>query len=63
MEENTDAARAETPAPEGRRVFSPVLVLFTVAVVVFVLWFCPWALKKAWERGQQARGTAPAAVE
>lgn len=51
------AADAPAPAEESRRAFSPVLVFMTVAVVLFVLWFCPKAISWAWNQG------APAAVE
>lgn len=40
----TSATEAE---PEKRKGFHPALVLATIAVVLFVLWFCPAALMKA----------------
>lgn len=35
------------PESEKRKGFHPALVAATVVVVVFVLWFCPWALMRA----------------
>lgn len=46
-----DTLAVSTPAPEAeaekRKGFHPALVAATVIVVVFVLWFCPWALMRA----------------
>lgn len=35
------------PTEEKRKGFHPILVLSTIAVVLFVLWFCPWAIMRA----------------
>lgn len=40
--------KPQQPQPrEKRRGFHPVLVISTIFVVVFVLWFCPYALMQA----------------
>lgn len=49
----------ETPTePEKRRGFHPLLVLSTIVVVLFVLWFCPWALLRSRRAQNQENAVA-----
>lgn len=55
-ENNPTGTPTDATSTEMRKGFSPVLVFLTVAVVLFVLWFCPKAINWAWRQG------APTAV-
>ncbi len=43
----TDNTKNNTKIKEKRKGFPPALVISTIAIVVFVLWFCPKALMNA----------------
>ncbi len=43
----TKNCAGDSPKQEKRQGFHPALVIATIVVVVFVLWFCPYALMKA----------------
>ncbi len=43
----TKSCAENSPQQEKRQGFHPALVIATIVVVVFVLWFCPYALMNA----------------
>lgn len=51
--ENSPAISCVPENPhEPRRGFSPLLVIATIVVVLFVLWFCPTVIFYAWNAGK-----------
>jgi len=59
-------AQPENPEPQApaRQGFSPLLVILTLVVVGFVLWFCPQAIRWAYRPADnpQASPVVPASL-